>query len=232
MQLIEVSVTGVRSAVVTLRCRETPLVFVLFPMLHLGTKAFYQEVADRLSRCDVVVAEGVGGRSVVIAALTLAYGLPGRRRRLGLVKQHMDLAGLGVPLIRPDLTAGEFSRGWRAVPALQRTLVICLAPVVAIGFWLVGTRRMLARYANLDDLPDQIQSQLRERAVELEELLVDRRDRLLVLALDAIHDEHRTEPMTVGVVYGAGHMPAVVHHLAARDGYRPREAHWLTVFDF
>lgn len=217
---------------ITLRHRESPLVFVLFPMLHLGTAAFYQEVAEGLGRCDLVVAEGVGGRSVVLAALTLAYGLPGRRRRLGLVKQHIDLAGLGVPVIRPDITAGEFRRGWRAVPVLQRTLVICLAPVVAVAFWLVGTRRMLARYANLDDVPDQIQSELRDQARELEELIVDRRDDMVASALDTIHDEHRNEPMTVAVVYGAGHMPAVVHHLAAAYGYRPREADWLTVFDF
>ena len=94
------------------------------------------------------------------------------------------------------------------------------------------TRRVLARYANLDDLPDQIQSQVRDQAGELEDLLVDRRDGLLVSTLDTIHSEHRTEPMTVAVVYGAGHMPAVVHHLAGRYGYRPREAQWLTVFDF
>ena len=217
---------------ITLRRRESPLVFVLFPMLHLGTDAFYQEVDERLRHCEVVVAEGVGGRSVIIAALTLAYRLPGRRRRLGLVKQHIDLAGLGVPVIRPDMTAGEFRQGWRAVPVLQRTVVVCLAPAVAVAFWLVGTRRMLARYANLDDLPDQIQSQVRDQAGELEDLLVDRRDGLLVSALDTIHGEHRTEPMTVAVVYGAGHMPAVVHHLAGRYGYRPREAQWLTVFDF
>ena len=232
MQLIEVSVTGVRSAVITMRRRETPLAFVLFPMLHLGTEAFYWQVGNRLSHCDLVVAEGISGRSVVVAALTLAYRLPGRRRRLGLVKQNVDLAGLGVQVIRPDMTAADFKQGWRAVPTLQRTLVVCLAPVVAVGFWLIGTRRMLSRYANMDDLPDQVQSQLHAQAGALEELLVDRRDGLLISALDAIHDQHGTEPTTVAVVYGAGHMPGVVHHLAAAYGYRPRDAEWLTVFDF
>jgi hypothetical protein len=232
VQLIEVSITGVRSAVITLRCREAPLVFVLFPMLHLGTKAFYRAVTDRLTGCDVVVTEGISGRSVVVAALTLAYRLPGRRHRLGLVTQHMDLAGLGVPVIRPDMTAAEFSKGWRAVPALHRALVVCLAPLAAGVFWLIGTRRMLSRYAAVDDLPGPDESRLREQAGELVELIVDHRDSLLLSALDALHGQHMTEPMTVAVVYGAGHMPAVAHHLAAAYGYRPREAEWLTVFDF
>ena len=224
--------TGVRSAVITLRSREVPLVFVLFPMLHLGTKSFYRAVTDRLSSSDVVVAEGISGRSVVVAALTLAYRLPGRRRRLGLVKQHIDLAGLGVPVIRPDMTAAEFSKGWRAVPVLQRALVVCMAPLVAAGFWLIGTRRTLSRYAAIDDLAAPDESQLRDQAGELIDLIVDRRDSLLLSALDALHRQHMTEPMTVAVVYGAGHMPAVAHHLAAAHGYRPREAEWLTVFDF
>jgi pheromone shutdown protein TraB len=148
------------------------------------------------------------------------------------VKQQIDLAGLGVPVIRPDLTAAEFKHGWRALPVLQRTMIICMAPVMAVGFFLFGTRRMLSRYANVDDLPDQLQSQVRDQAGEFEELIVDSRDRLLLSALDAIHDERCSESIAIAVVYGAGHMPAVVHHLLGRHGYRAREAEWLTVFPF
>jgi hypothetical protein len=39
-------------------------------------------------------------------------------------------------------------------------------------------------------------------------------------------------PVAVGVVYGAGHMPAVIHGLLDRYGYQPQGAEWLTVFDF
>jgi hypothetical protein len=232
MQLIEVSVIGVRSAVVTLRRSDSPMRFVLYPMMHLGTETFYRQVSRRLSGCQLIVAEGVSGRSILTSALTMAYRLPGRRRRLGLVKQQIDLAGLGVPVIRPDLTAAEFKHGWRALPVLQRTMIICIAPVMAVGFFLFGTRRMLSRYANVDDLPDQMQSQVRDQAGEFEELIVDSRDRLLLSALDAIHDERCSESIAIAVVYGAGHMPAVVHHLLGRHGYRAREAEWLTVFPF
>lgn len=224
--------TGVRSAVITLRSRQAALSFVLFPMLHLGTDLFYRQVAGRLGQCDLVVAEGISGQSVRVAALTLSYRLPGRRKHLGLVKQHIDLASLGLPVIRPDMTAAEFSEGWRAVPALQRGLILCLVPLVAAWFWFVGSRRMLSRYATVDDVPTLLDSQVREQMPELTDVIVDRRDGLLLAALDAIHEQHGAERMAVGVVYGAGHMAAVVHHLAAAYGYRPREAEWLTVFDF
>ncbi len=71
-----------------------------------------------------------------------------------------------------------------------------------------------------------------DQAGEFEEPIVDSRDRLLLSALDAIHDERCSEAIAVAVVYGAGHMPAVVHHLLGRYGYRAREADWLTVFPF
>jgi hypothetical protein len=68
----------------------------------------------------------------------LTYRLPRHWHRLSLVKQHIDLAGLGVPVIWPDITATEFGKGWRALPVLQRSLIVCLASLVAAAFWLIG----------------------------------------------------------------------------------------------
>jgi hypothetical protein len=89
MQIIEVSDLGVRSAVIWLQRRETPMRFVLFPMLHLGTPSFYAEVTRRLRACDLVVAEGIRGRSIQASALTLTYRLSGGARRGGLVVQGL-----------------------------------------------------------------------------------------------------------------------------------------------
>lgn len=62
---------------------------------------------------------------------------------------------------------------------------------------------------------------VRERAGDLVEQLVDRRDAKLVEALATIHDERQGEQLDVAVVYGAEHMAAVVHQLAARYGPVP-----------
>ena len=50
-------------------------------------------------------------------------------------------------------------------------------------------------------------------------------------ALDTIHQQRSQEPISVAVVYGAGHIPAVVRSLA-RYGYRASSAEWLTVFGY
>lgn len=232
MQIIEVSVTGVRSAVLTLRRGPTPMEFVLVPMIHLGTAAFYAEVKNRLAECQLVVAEGVRGRSFLARALTLAYRLPGRSRRLNLVVQDDRYADCGVPVICPDITARQFTRFWRSVPAVQRMLVWVAVPVVALITWAVGTRRFISRGLATTDLPTLLDHEGRQTLPKFTELILDRRDNLLLEALATIHEQHSAEPIRVAVVYGAGHVPAVVRGLWSRYGYRPRTAEWLTVFDF
>lgn len=65
----------------TLEKRGSQVRFVLFPMIHLGAPDFYAEVARRLSRCDLILTEGVGGRRTSV--VTLSYRLAGRIRRFG-----------------------------------------------------------------------------------------------------------------------------------------------------
>ena len=109
MQLIEVSSFAMRSAVVRLRRSGTPLEFVLFPMIHQATPAFYAEIMARLGHCQLIVAEGVG-KTAVVQALTLVYRLSGRAGRWGLVPQRLALADLGVPVLCPDMSADQFRR--------------------------------------------------------------------------------------------------------------------------
>jgi hypothetical protein len=230
MQIIEVSAGGVRSAVITLRREATPMRLVLFPMAHLGTPDFYQGVAARAGACDLVVAEGAG-KSLVTRALTLAYRLPGRSRRLDLVVQRIDFDRLAVPVIRADITVEQFRRRWRAIPVLQRLAVWCAVPLFAVGLWLFGTRRLIGSYMSRDDKPRR-RDPADGRFGQLHELLVHHRDELLLDALASIHEAHRAEPVEVAVVYGAGHMPAVTHGMRDRYGYRAQTAEWLTIFDF
>lgn len=162
MQFIEVSVTGVRSAVITLRARDRPQRIALFPMLHLG--------------------------------VTTSYRLPRRSGRLGLVEQRIDYSRLSAEVIEPDMTGRQLRAGWHAVPILQRVALLSLAPAAGAVFWLLGTRRMLARYAAAEDLPVAAEIMLRDKAQALAELLLDRRDALLAAALDQAWWSKATRP--------------------------------------
>jgi hypothetical protein len=227
MQIIDTGALGTRSAVLRLRRRGSELTFVVFPMLHVAAPEFYAEVRRRLGDCAVVVAEGVSGRSVVGWALTLSYRVIPANRRAGLVLQHLDYPTLGVPVIRPDVSGAEFGRSWRALPLRLRLLVWSSLPFVVVAQFFGGRKRLLAPQiaVNDDDVPE---SELEERF--LDAFKGDRDERLLA-ALAELHETRSHERIDVGIVYGAGHVPDLVHRLATL-GYRVRTAEWITVVDW
>lgn len=139
MQIVEVTGYAVRSAVITVRRRGTPLEFVIFPMLHVASPAFYSQVRLRLRECDLVVVEGIRGKSARVSALTLAYRFAPRRRRNGLQEQREELLLPGdATVIRPDVTAAEAIEDLRTLPRATYLLLLVAAPVMGLVFALRG----------------------------------------------------------------------------------------------
>jgi hypothetical protein len=234
VQLIETSVVGVRSAVITMQRPGTQLRIALFPMLHLGTASFYRQVTERLCECQVVVVEGIRGQSVMTRALTTAYRTPARSKRLGLVVQDIDYAKLvmaGVELLTPDMTGEQIDQGLKTAPWPLRISVVALVPVMAVGLRLFGTRRMFGAYAEIGDLPTPQEEDAADMTAAMTKLIVHDRDKLLITALGSLIKARADEAILVGVLYGAGHMPAVVRALAS-VGFKPRRAEWLTAFAY
>ncbi|MFJ6574302.1 hypothetical protein ACIQNU_43670 [Streptomyces sp. NPDC091292] len=229
MQIIEVTGYAVRSAVITMRRAGTPLEFVIFPMLHVASPAFYSQVRIRLRGCDLIVLEGIRGKSVRVRALTLAYRFAPRRRSSGLQEQRDDLLlPEGVPVINPDVTAAEAIADLKTLPRWMYLLLMIGAPVMGLVFALRGPRAFLDNDVMVEDLPSTLEAELTADS-PVGHAMTDRRDRRLLDALGEIHAERAGEPVRVAVVYGAGHVPAVVAGLRDRYGYRAREAEWLTV---
>ncbi|MGC5019086.1 hypothetical protein [Micromonospora sp. DT47] len=235
MQIIEVTGMGVRSAVIRLERRETPLRFILFPMIHLGRPEFYDAVRDRVSCCALVVAEGRDHTRPRVSLPGLAYRLLRRQRRSRLVVQRLREETLGVPVVRPDLSLDEIRHRLRRLPTvtylLARLTIRVVVPWVALYVLLFGAQRFLAGELALDDDTPYIEPSLGKRWDDIDGVIVDDRDALLLDALAKIHEARCGESIDVAVVYGARHMPAVLHGLRKRYGYRARGADWLTVFD-
>jgi hypothetical protein len=147
----------------------------------------------------------------------MSYRLLGRSRRLGLVVQDLHLDSLGSTVIRRDMTGKELSKRWRkGVRLLHRLLIIAAVPVFAAGMLLFGSRRVLGRYLALDDLPTREQELVAFE--DIDKVIVDDRDALAIDALTSIHQQRSAEAISVAVVYGAGHMPAIAAMLVSRPG--------------
>jgi hypothetical protein len=241
MQIIEESMAGLRSAVLRLTRHDTPLRFELYPMLHVAEPAFYAAVTERLKRCDLVVAEGVGrpepGRPAgpppaSASLLTLSYRLPAWFERSGLVLQNIDYKRLGVPVRFPDMTAEQFQAGWRKLPLWQRAVTSAASPLVGLDQLLFGSRRALARQVAMTDLDWYDEATEYGSLEELMDLIGDQRERLLIAELDEIHRTRCHEPITVAVVYGAGHVPPIIDGMRGLHRYGVRSAEWLTLWSY
>ncbi|MET7833836.1 hypothetical protein ABZS44_13580 [Micromonospora sediminicola] len=233
MQIIEHSVIGTRSAVLRLRRPGSQLQFLVFPMLHVASPGFYAAVTQRLRGCDLLVVEGIGGRSALGSALTLTYRAMPANRRSGLVTDPIPYASLGVEVLNPDVTAAEFAQGWRAMPLRYRLQMWLMIPVVTVIQFFGGTRRLLSPEIEMSDLPSPTDERYadHEFTEHAERAFGGARDERLLAALSELIRSRSEERIDVAIVYGAGHVPAIVRGLFELHGYRPRAAEWLTVLE-
>lgn len=220
MDIIERDGTTRRHAVVLLQRPASPLRLLLLPMIHVGVPDFYAHIRDRLATCGLIVAEGVGGGSWQVRALTLGARMMARSEPQ-LVEQDNDmLLPPGVPVVHADCTAAEVAADLRAeFGRLRGPLLAAGAAVGAVVLPIAAPGRLL-RAAVAPPRP----SHTADRAALA--LTTCRAERLCA-ALEEIHREHGEHCMAVGVLYGAEHMTAVLAWATGR-GYQVQETEWLT----
>jgi len=228
MQFVETNSFEVVSAIHELGRPDESLHFVLFPMIHIGEKNYYEDVAARASRCDLLLVEGVP--SVWARMATRAYGL--LAGRLGLVTQReLNLKTLGPKNINADMSAEEFNSAYARLPFLAWAILPIFLPLFGLYFLFTGSREYLAKKLETTDLPSRkdILNTTSETDA-LESLLVNRRDRAFVKRLESFFEESSGKPLTVGIMYGAKHMPAIFRFLSSRLGYRVISSNRAVVF--
>ncbi len=222
MQYIEASVIGIRSAVITVKRRATPLRFVLIPMVHVAEPDFYGEVAALAGECALIVAEGVPSRYFPMQALMSTI------RWDHLVDQitALDLEGLGVPV------QWEYVLDDRVKSGPEQAMAKVTDSGAAVLLRALGRYGSPFGLPNLeqadehDDRWERLASGRLGRAIQGQ---INVRDSRLVKALGAIHQERQNEPIEIAVVFGAAHIPAVVDYLTEKLGYYVANARWLTV---
>lgn len=231
MQLIEVSEIGVRASVVRLTSRHGALVWLLFPMIHLGPPEYYEEVERRMQSCDLVLAEGVDSK--IVEAITMSYrAADGSLRQGTVVQPPFETTSSGPHVVNSDIGGSEFDKAWGHLPLPVRVGIPLVAPLY--GIWLRFFARPEDVHEGLEtyDLPSREHIAAENRWPELFDVLLHQRDTHLLEQIDKVQAQYSTEAKTLGVAYGAAHMPAVVHHLTERLGYIASSAEWITVFDY
>lgn len=230
MQFIENSSFGVRSSILSLACKSVPLKFILFPMMHIGEPSYYGQIAETLSTCDVIVYEGVQSKTSKI--ITSSYRQFAQNRDCGLTTQNeaLDMESLGAELIHADMSGNEFDREWSNLPFAMRLSVILFTPLLGIVLKLFGDKILLSVSGDVNDLPDR--SAVLNPDDPFSGLIIKKRDKELLKRLDNVFREKRSKNQTIGIVYGAKHMPAVAGYLINNLGYYVQDARWVNIATF
>jgi hypothetical protein len=232
MQFIEKNDLNVRSAIYRLKKEDDGLEFILFPMIHVGSKEFYDEVSQRLEECDLILAEGVNSGKVSL--LTLSYRIVKKIRRMDLVTQTegMNVSSFREKIINTDMEGRAFDEHWSSLALALKAQIFFLMPVYVVYLFLFGTRETIAETIALEDLPSTEEILFQDEDFEkLDSLLVGERDRNLIRHIENLHQANHKDKKRVGVVYGAMHMRNITSFLLHKLKYKIAKAEWVTVFD-
>jgi len=231
MQFIEKNSFNVRSVVYSLKRDGSRLEFLIFPMIHVGSTEFYDEISRRLASCDLILVEGVKSRRVKL--ITLAYRVVKHIRRMELVTQldGMRLDTLRAKILNTDIDGAAFDERWSSLPISLRVQFVVLVPIVVVYLFVFGSRETLANYIALDDLPsrEEILSD-DENSEAFDSLIIGERDRILIEQVAKL-EEQQNEAKQIGIVYGARHMRNTMTFLMQELNYRVAKAEWVKVFD-
>lgn len=232
MQFIEKNSFSVRSAIYVLKTNGDSPVFMLFPMIHVGTVEFYNEIRAKLAPCDLILLEGVASQKVHL--LTLSYRIVKNIRRMDLVTQTdaLQLSQLKNKIIFSDVTGAAFDEGWSSLPLWIRAGLFLVLPFWVANLLFFGSRDTIAKDIAFEDLPSAQETLMRDDEFDrFDELLVDSRDRELIRHIEKLILEGQSTGKTIAILYGARHMRNVVNFLHHKLNYRVVKAEWVTVFD-
>lgn len=232
MQFIEKNSFNVKAAVYSLKKDTTALEFLIFPMVHVGSREYYQEINRRLLACDLIILEGQKSKKATI--LTLSYRFIKKIRRMDLITQNegMRVAEFRNEILDADLEENVFDERWSSLPITLRVQLFVIVPVFVVYLFLFGTRETLAENLAIDDLPSSDEILFEDESFSrLDSLVVDERDRRLIEHITRVNNERSQTSQKIAIVYGASHMRNVMLFLMQKLKYRVVRAEWVKVFD-
>ena len=228
MQIIESSVIGVRSARLEFWHPDIRATVTLFPMIHIAEPSFYARVYEDAFAQDVALVEGVD--SPIARRITRAYRWMLGSKTLQLSLQPNPPSAPQARIVHADLTGPEFEVVWRKVPPWLRWIVYVYAMALGLSGRFRMTRLRLAKIVPLDDAPTLRELAQSPEAGALSEAILDARDRRLLERLRECIGETHGAKRAIAVVYGAGHMRAVIRELTDKLGFHTGKTEWMTVF--
>lgn len=208
--------------------------------VHVGSRAYYSEVQDLLNRQDTVLYEGVRQNRTapmvmkpsakaprsVYRVLSDAIGLDFQLEDIDYSRHGWENADLTWPEIQKLSkaagkgkptgvdTISQVLNPQSPMAKMFTTMITSATPGTREAFKIIMVKSVAeGKGPSLDAVTSDIVVKARNKAVE---------KRLAEVVADKSH------PKSVGIFYGALHLPGVEQDIEKKYGYKPVEDHWYT----
>ncbi len=233
MQIVEASSDALKVVAYKMTRREESdsVDFLILPVFHVGERRFYDAVFDRLQTCDVVLYEGLHWKRLNFLACQYHF----IAQKLGLVLQqnYLKLSALPVELVHADLSKEEARMEWKKVRCWDKFRMRWLNPLVLRLFAIGLNRERLARQFVLATEREELWLDInKEKKGSIDYFLTRSREKKLYRVIDEQIEKFVDQKKKIGIVFGAGHIQAVLRHLIKKHGWAPAEAEFLEVYAY
>lgn len=212
------------------RDRDIKLKFRLVPMIHIGSKEFYNKVFMNLDECSEIFYEGTRLGGINIYGKLYQY----MAKKIGLVTQskYFDYKGLKHKLIHADIdeiTGREAIQELRFLEMLKFNFIHpaqffihsqTLTRESLAKEFMTGAQEAYLAYGPVEDEPGTARN-----------LVMNEREQIVFKLINQKLKQESSKEKLIGIMYGAGHMNTISRYLIDKLNYVPRNGKFMKVFD-
>lgn len=208
---------------------KVKLKFKLFPMVHIGTKKYYETVLENLTGCDEILYEGI--RLKQSKVITKQYKKIAQKLELVTQREHLRLGDLDAKLVHTDLNEKTGKEAWRALRFKEKfNWLFVKRWRLFLGFKIV-TREVLAKqFMTAAEEHDLAYGPRRDEQGTMENLIMNEREQIIFKTIRKKMKEAAAVDKVIGIVYGAKHMKVIARNLIDEHHYVPRSGKFIKVF--
>ncbi len=212
------------------RSRDLSLKFKFVPMIHIGSKSYYNEVFQHLNQCDEILYE----LAMIPRGKGFNKSYKKLAQKLNLVTQEeaFDYKNLKPKMIHADYNRTSGKAAYSKLSWMEKIKFSYLKPLALKWYAKTITRHELAEamrpscesysiaYGPLPDVEGTA-----------ENLIMRSRDNIILEAMKQKLQKESHLDKTVGIMYGASHLNYLSNYLTVKKGFIPSNAEFIKVFD-
>lgn len=226
MQIVDSNDFNLRTAVYLFERGNVE--FLLIPMLHVGSKEFYREVSQQLEKCDSIIYEGIGLKR--FGAVWNSYRRFARRLNLCYQNDELDIKRFQSKLIHADYAGEVAEKEWKKIPLIGRILFKISYPIGLTLLSLREDRKSFAKtFRKHEEIDDQFWFMKIGKSNSVSKFITEKRNKVIKQKIDEQLLDVSKDDWRIGVIYGAAHMPEIVHYLMNYHKFIVKDSWFLTV---